>query len=196
MTLTEHLETQLGPIVGGWSQTRAGAELEFQVVLFQNAPMRGACTFATVGLSNELLDQGDGTHIRQELLFLCYDRFRFWDPQNLVAAVGAEVLKSRHALHRGRVLGPRGRLFDLSSHEALYCAVPVYFPRPFHTFNETSPETVFVWLMPITDDEADVVAARGWRAFEEELARRNPDLLDLTRKSVYASARPTPRETR
>lgn len=183
MTLTEHVEAHLGPITGGWEQTRSGSQLPFQVVLFSDRPMRGSSAYATLGLSNEALDQGDGTFIRQELVFLCYDKFRFWDPQNLIAGVAHEVLNTKHALHRGRVLGPRGRLFDAGELEALYCGVPVYLPRVFHTFAETSPVTVFTWLIPLTSDEASFVDRRGWSAFEKEVARVNPDLLDLTRSS-------------
>jgi hypothetical protein len=186
MTLSEHLEKHLGSIAGGWSETRAGSELDFQIVLLQNAPMKTACTLTTLGLSGALLDQGDGSFIRQELLFACYEKFRFCDPQNLIAGVASQVLQSRHALHRGRVLGPLGPLFDSSPRlQALYCAVPVYFPRPFHTYAETSPVTIFVWLLPITTDEATYVETRGWSTFETELSKRDPDLLDLNRRSIF-----------
>lgn len=90
----------------------------------------------------------------------------------------------------------RGLLFESSQLEALYCAVPVYFSRPLHTFGESSPVTIFVWLLPITRDEANFVKSRGWSMFEEELARRNPDLRSDTARVARLRALPRVRERR
>jgi hypothetical protein len=184
MTLIEHIESFLGPIAAGWNETRGGDQLPFQVAVFGDRPMRGASTYVTLGMSEEPLDQGDGTLIRQELLFCCYDRFRFWDPQNVLAGIGGTVSSTKHAIHRGHVMRGDGLLFDGGRTAALYCGVPVYFPRAFHTFGGSSPVTVFAWLIPILSEEAALVEQRGWSYFEKQLAVKNPDLLDLTRDAL------------
>ncbi|MFI6107332.1 hypothetical protein [Streptomyces sp. NPDC051310] len=38
--------------------------------------------------------------------------------------------------------------------------------------------------MPVTSAEADFVERRGWEAFERELVRQDPDLLDLARAEI------------
>jgi hypothetical protein len=61
----------------------------------------------------------------------------------------------------------------------------VYFDDDFlSVVLENGVETAVVWLVPIGASEASFVRERGWDAFEEELARQDPDLLDLNRAEM------------
>jgi hypothetical protein len=44
-----------------------------------------------------------------------------------------------------------------------------------------------VWLLPITRKEAIWAKAHGWEAFEEELDRQIPDVLDWFREEMTLS---------
>jgi hypothetical protein len=90
----------------------------------------------------------------------------------------------------GTMVSSAGPLQEGATVEALYSSLPVYFSEPFHVY--TPPDgtlpIVFVWLVPITASEAAFVRRTGWEAFETELQRQAPDLLDLGRSAMVLPA--------
>jgi len=61
----------------------------------------------------------------------------------------------------------------------------VYFPDEFYGVDDPDLGTVvFVWLVPITDQEAEFINRLGWKEFEAELIKVGPDLLDVRRLSA------------
>lgn len=184
--LIHHLETHLGRIVGGWSQDAEGGKLPFQVVLFDKSPISGTKVLATLGLSAASLRLGDsGKKVRQELVMLFREAFGYRNLPGIMQQVGLTAIKKGKAYSAGEVIGPRGELVTGTQLEALYVAVPVYLPDDFHVYRPRAGDPiVFGWLVPITAKEASFVRDRGWAAFEEELERQNPDLLEFGRTSM------------
>jgi hypothetical protein len=188
-TIIEHLEDVLGPIAAGWSSDADGRKLPVQIALFTRGPIAGTHALATIGLSNHTLSLGDhGKTVRQELVML----FREQDgPRNLpgvMLQVAMSAFEAHRGYLRGEVIGPRGALFANSSYEALYVAIPVYFPYSFHIFQpEAGAPVVFAWLVPITHGEAHFVQRRGWKLFEEQLEAHDPDLVAADRPGIDAA---------
>lgn len=179
--LIRHLERHLGPIASGWSRDLQGHQLPFQIVLFENAPGPGNLTFTTLGLSNVVLTMNSGQTVRQELVFICHQEFRSWNPQIVLQSVGLHAIESRHALHRGQCLGPL-KLFAQSEANGLYSAIPVYFPDSFNSVRlSDSTGVVFTWLVPLYQSELDWCRSKGWKSLESQLERQDPDLMDLGR---------------
>jgi hypothetical protein len=182
--LIEHYEAALGPLDGAWAETADDVPLLFKLLRFPAAPMPGAVTYATLGLSDRKLRiPGEGL-LRQELVISCYDRFAGPDVVGVLHAVGAEIFDKGEVLPRGRVLGPAGPLFPDTSLTALYVSMPVVFPDQLYTYSGSSPDTVIAWLVPISTEEADIVRRHGWSEFEDLLEAQDPDLFDLHRPSV------------
>jgi hypothetical protein len=179
--LIAFLESQLGMLQGGLSVP----ESSFQVGRFADQPVAGSVTVCTLGISDHLFDDEDGRRIRQEFLFCCHPS-ESWQPEAIVAVVGQDVVKLHQALFRGEVIGPAGPLLPGSTCEALLCLSPVYWPDGLHVWRGSDPETVFVWLVPITHDEAHFVFEKGWKQLEALFVERQPDLLDLGRPSMLA----------
>lgn len=184
--LIGHLETYLGKIVGGWSVDGDGKRLPFQVALFERGPVPGTRVLATLGTSNTLLKLGEkGRRVRQELVMMFREALGHRNLPGILQEVGLEALRTGRAYAAGEVIGPRGELLSGFHAEALYVAVPVYFPDEFHVFRpRTGEPIVFGWLVPITAKEASFVRNHGWAAFEKELERQDPDLLDFGRASI------------
>jgi hypothetical protein len=141
----------------------------------------------TLGLSrHELHSSSTGRPLRQELLVL----YRRADgPGNLPAilqGVASEIVRGHHALLRGQLIGPRGPLRDGATVEALYATFPAYLPPPFEAYDpgDGGPHILLTWLVPLTRSEAAFVGRAGWEAFEVELQRQNPDLLDFARATI------------
>jgi Suppressor of fused protein (SUFU) len=185
--LVEHYESVLGTIDSAWSALGDDDAVRFSVLRFRGAPMRGAETLATLGLSHTRLALPRGRAVRQELVVTCYERFAGDDLAALLQAVGEDVLDKGTALLRGEVLGPAGQLLPDTALTALYVSVPAVFPDQLHGYEGSDPETVIVWLVPISTGEATLVRERGWSAFEELLEAADPDLFDLHRASLVPS---------
>ena len=68
--------------------------------------------------------------------------------------------------------------------EAMYAASPVVYPDGFAVFERSEPPTVFVWLIPIDAEEAELIDSHGWSWFEDQLEAQQPDLFDLRRPRI------------
>lgn len=182
--LIKHYEDHLGQVVAGWSADEEGRAMPFQVVRFQG-PISGVNVLGTAGISSVPLVLGQGTRVlRQELVLM----FRADDgAQNLpgvLQQLGTDALAKNAAYSLGEVIGPRGPIVDGATVCAFYVATPVYLPDSFQVCRETPEPVVIAWLVPITDDEAKFVRAKGREAFERALELADPDLLDLRRASI------------
>jgi hypothetical protein len=181
MDVIEHLENFCGPVVEGWRTDPDGNKMSFQVVRLERGPVEGSVTFSTLGLNfHRLKSATSAKPIRHELVMLARNDAI---PENLgpvLQQVAAEAVDRGYAYLRGNVIGPRGQLFPGTSFTAMYVANPVYFPEEFAAHDQVA----FAWLVPITTEEANFVATKGWPKFEDVLIRENPDLLDMHRQSV------------
>src|SRR5688572_5513406 len=115
-----HLEAHMGPIQAG-GRLRDGV----QAVRFKDRPFRGASSFLTLGLSHHVLRQEEGAGVRIEFLLSCRNEFvASFNSASVLADVCDAVFEAQSPPLRGAVFGPRGRFFDESEMEALYCSPP------------------------------------------------------------------------
>ena len=181
--LVGHLETYLGEIAGGWSRDAAGVPMRFQVVRFDDRPDQGLVTYSTLGLSHHVIHLPTKA-VRQELVMTVRRRFEGAHIVSLLATVGGWMLERHQALLRGEVLRNGGGIPEGGALASLYAAAPGMLPDAFATMSTTDPPTVFVWLIPVSDEEAGLVATHGWPWFEERLLEQQPDLFDLQRATI------------
>jgi hypothetical protein len=186
MGLIEHLEARLGLITGGWSKDSDGRPREFRVAAFANGTISGVESFSTIGLSRyDLVSPRSGRKLRLELLAGERGGPGTEYLPGLVGQVADELLASGRALLRGDVIGPRGPLVPESRMEAWYAAAPVYYDDGFAGVDlDDGHRAAIVWIVPISRREAQFVSANGWREFENELIKYDPDLLDLHRDEL------------
>lgn len=182
--LIRHIEAYLGRIERGWKMDADLHGMPFQAVRLSGENLPKAKYFSTLGLSNfPLKSRTSDKTILCELVMATHDDGGM--SPSLLHQVGQEVVESGHAPLRGDVIGPRGSLIEGATTEALYASIPVYFPDEFASCMIKGTGTViFIWLIPITDKEADFVNRSGWDAFEDLLEKEDPDLLDLFRSSI------------
>lgn len=186
MQFIEFLEHHLGEIRYGWNKDGNGKSLPFQIVKFSKGPFEGTATFATLGLSNHILEiPGRKEGVRQELLMISCSNFGDENIPGILSDVGVSLLQHHSALLRGEVIGPYGPLFNHSPLEALYSSIPVYFSNDFHTYlKDEDSSIIMTWLIPITSAEAAYIQTYGWERFEDILEKEDPDLVDYKRKSI------------
>jgi hypothetical protein len=180
-----HIERHLGDIVDGWPAVIDGVSAPCTIVRTARGPVDGSQCLVTLGISETPLRMPSGPRVRFELVFAYRERSRVLHFPGVLRELAIECVRNDRAPVRGVVFGPRGLLVDGTQLEALYVAIPVYFPREFHRFDRADGEPViFAWLVPITKNEALLVNREGWSALEKRLAERDPDLLDMDRESV------------
>jgi len=178
----EHLEHHLGPIHNGATLCEGVLGAQFLA-----RPFAESTTFMSVGLSHHVFQQSNGNPLRIEFLVACHNKFvDAFNPMSILADLCEQAISLHSVPPRGTVIGPRGKFFETTMMEALYCASPVYFDDALSPFVRLQEPVIIVWLVPITPDEAAYVETHGWSAFEDRLEEVNPDLLDLKRVSVVA----------
>lgn len=181
VTITEHAERYLGSIADGFSVRMPARSLV--IARFQGQPHQFASTFVTLGLSEQVLKQQSGRIARQELILCVPSSCDKESMFKLLGALAFDVSNSGVALARGQVLGPVSPLFEGASVSAFFCMAPMLFPDEFTVFRELQPPAIFVWLVPITEKEAEIARRLGADAFEERLEdwQQKENLLDLSR---------------
>ncbi|MFF4599831.1 suppressor of fused domain protein [Amycolatopsis sp. NPDC001319] len=184
--LIEHLESRLGRITGGWSRDPGGGWWPFRVAHLSDGVLAGVESFATVGLSDrELIARTNGRPLRVEILLAGLAGSDTSAYPALVAGVAKAMIASGEVLLRGDVVTTAGPLVQGSRMEALYAANPVYYDDGF--FGVDLPlgnRAAIVWLVPVSAAEAAYVRSRGWQAFERELTKHDPDLMDPCRPEL------------
>ena len=178
-TLPEHYERHFGRIARGWSDDKRTHGI--QVACFEAQPEPGVRTFATLGLSSSKVALSEKTRTRQELLLSANDNFAVDAVAALVLSLAEHVLERGQAFLRGEVVGPGAPVIAGSTLTAIYVANPSPFDKSLTQFASDSPPTVFAYLIPITNTEAELVRTCGWSWFEDQLERQDPDIWDLAR---------------
>jgi hypothetical protein len=179
----EHVETHMGtidPRAGYWRFPVGRHWL--QVVAFRDQPRPGVTTLCTLGLWHHELAADHGP-VRQELMLACENRM-VSDGRLacLFPSIAEAVLATHEALPAGRVLGPFGPVMaEVCETEWLLCTEPRPFPPAFAVCAETACPTHFVWLVPISDDEAEQVGHGGFREVELGWEQAGVDPLDWQR---------------
>ena len=177
------MECYLGPIVRGWGPPEEDT-LGIQVSLFAHTPEQGLNTFCTLGLSKHLLSIGQ-REVRQELLFSAPTRYSADAIASFLLTFAESIARSHHGLLRGAVIEGRPLIKGVAA-TGIYASVPVFWPDELQVFDDSSPKTIFVWLLPLVGKaEADVVASKGWSYFEDYLEGVEIDFWDLNRPSLF-----------
>ncbi|MFG2900366.1 suppressor of fused domain protein [Streptomyces zaomyceticus] len=185
--LIDHFEARLGGLEGAWSAGEGTPEGAPQVGWFAGGVLAGVHSFATIGLHRTPLASRTGRHLHLELLGC--NRPVPGDEAGpfpgVLEYVSGLLISRGRAVLRGDVLRLPMPLTPGGSMTALYAALPVCFDEEFASVVlENGSDVAVVWLVPIGDREAEFVEREGWEAFENELVRHDPDLLDLDRPEM------------
>lgn len=184
MKLYDHLEKFLGTVTQSFSLENR--DLGVQVLEFHNTPTSRVKTYSTLGLSNHILCSKTGIEFRQEFIFAAYEEFNRRDIASVILSLCEYVLENHIAFLRGEIIGEK-QLFPNVEANSLYISIPVFWDDEFHIFSESTPPTIFIWLLPIMSDEFHFIKTYGWSAFEDKLELTECDFWDLNRKSILNS---------
>ncbi|NJP30117.1 suppressor of fused domain protein [Microbispora sp. SCL1-1] len=90
----------------------------------------------------------------------------------------------RYLVHEGRVLNI-GRPWLSGSHlSSLFVSLPYPFGPRFEYIQNAEDGVRILWLLPITESEARLIATRGIEEFERRMESKAVDILDPKRESI------------
>lgn len=170
-----HIERHLGPVLRG-GNLRDGVT----IVESELPSIRNTLAWSTLGLSDHLLD-GPARKMRLELVMLAR---RDSELARVAASVLAGFTEMVLAAHRAPLRGETVACPVGDTPAALYVSAPSYLPVEFGVLDADDARVIFAWLIPITNEEADAIGRSGWSAFEDALAREDPDLLEIRTRSI------------
>ncbi|OWP62207.1 Suppressor of fused protein (SUFU) [Hymenobacter amundsenii] len=179
MKVYEHMEMYLGKIAQGWKPE--ASTMGIQASMFLDTPHDEVNTYSTLGMSDFKLDIG-GKYVRQELIFGANRSVPADGIVSFLTSFAEGVVKSKRGLLRGEVVSGK-KLFTGTECTGVYCSNPVFWEDELSSFEFSNPPTVFVWLMPILEKEANYINKKGWSDFEDLLESVECDFWDLNRKS-------------
>lgn len=182
MKIIEHIETYLGEITSGFLSKND--KISIQALEFQNTPIPDVNTYLTLGVSNFEFHRFNEKKYRQEYLFAAHKSFDKSEIASMLLTFSESIIEKKIALLRGEVIGEKQLISDVKAN-ALYVSIPVFWDDEFHEFSDSTPPTIFIWLMPIMSEEYNFVKSNGWNAFEDKLEVSDCDFWDLNRESIF-----------
>lgn len=182
--LLDHLESYLGACKSSFAATDGIVPSEPSLLLFDRQPFDDANTIITFGLSNHLLSQPKSPPIRQELV-MCFHKDANPIPYGQILTAITRRLIDRHkALLRGDVLFLEGPIVPGYSQSALVCTNPWYWAEGFEQASVDVGSVIVVWLVPVFDEEGQLIQSQGLAVWEQKISNQDIDLLDLRRKPL------------
>ncbi len=179
--MIKHLEDHLGKINFGWKDPSIGRNL--QVVSFANTPFDGVTTYSTLGLSEQILPMGTNL-IRHELIFSAYNRFNSEEIASFLSTFAESMVKDNKALLQGDCVGPSSPVILGTLLNSIFVSHPSIINKDLSVYYGSAPPTIFAWVVPIHEAEAEFIRAKGWKAFDSLLEEKDPDLWDLHRTAI------------
>lgn len=181
--LVDHVETHLGPIAGEWDTDPGGRDLPFRIVHYDGKAPPGTEIFSTLGLSDYELS-ADGARI--ELLMIAPARLTAGTIPPILVSAGELPIELDDVPHVGDTFRSIDALREVSPMDCLYVGRPLYVPPELNPFdNGGVPDAItvlFLWLIPVYEQEADFIDAEGWEAFERLMWDLDVDPTDFTRE--------------
>lgn len=173
-----HVEGFLGSISAGFKVSDS-----LLVAEFEDAPELKVNSYVTFGLSNHVLSLPNGREVRQELVGAVGTEFGNGALASFLGTLAESLLISHRALLRGQLLGPGESIAGTIMRHG-YVAVPTFLPDEFGQIEGTNPDTVFAWVIPVTDREAGYIREHGWDTFSDLMESIEFDVYDLSRSSI------------
>lgn len=157
-------------LLGQPSELKVGAPWLDGLMFFENQPRRGGVLVVSSGFSNNILHQSAKGFIRQELMVIQEDNFDRRLVASLLLSVSKQVADRGHAIQRGEVFGPSGPLLPGSETSALFATMPPFLPESVYLLRDEEVPLLGVWLVPISEAEAERRKQAGFTEFVDYLA--------------------------
>ncbi len=183
MELIDHIEKYLGQIQGGNLTTHSTyGNLSFPY--FVNQPFEKINTYISLGLSKHIFNINKIKEGRIELLISLYTKYSRDEISELILDISDRILKTHEAPLRGSLIEHKSSFLEKYKIEGFYVTHPVFFEEEFWVYENSTPDTIFIWLIPLFFEEINYIKLNGWNKFEDLLESANCDFWSLERNII------------
>lgn len=153
----------------------------------------GPYVFCTAGASRAPM--ADGRRVEGMLAFQPAPSEQLKDPiLRLLTAFSLHVQNSERPVQFGEVIRAEQDMSELSPMRGLMFAPPVLFNEAAHQLGSPKAPVELMWLVPIYDEEAQLLLARGATTLLNRFIEEETELLNFSRAPVRLRPKPAPKE--
>lgn len=174
MKVVEHLEKYIGEISRAVNIT--DKKYNLTISLLDDIPFEGIRTYTTLGMNRYFNDY------YYEFIFVCEERYDENEIASFLTSFAEYLIDGKKGVRKGDV-----RTFDFAmtsetKMNSLYFTLPFYFDDDLQELQLEDRAVVFPLIIPIYNEEAELIKEKGWKSFEEFLEENEIDnLWDLSR---------------
>jgi hypothetical protein len=176
--IVEHLEKHIGEVSRGIDVL--DKKYNFTISLYDNIPFEDIRTYSTLGMSRYFIDY----HF--EFIFVCMAKYNENEIASFLTSFGEYLIDGEKGVRKGDVLSFDFTMTSETKMNSLYFTLPFYFDNAFQELILENKGVVFPLIIPVHQEEAELIREKGWNAFEEFLEKNEiNDLWDLKRDKYF-----------
>ncbi len=176
MKIVKHLENYIGEISNAINIT--DKKYNITISLYENIPFEGVRTYSTLGMNKYYI----GYYF--EFIFVCGNMFNKNEIASFLTSFSEYLIEENKSVRHGDVISFDFTLTSDTKMNSLYFTLPFYFDQNLQQLDLKERSVIFPLIIPVYDQEAELIKEKGWNAFEEFLEANEIDnLWDLKRES-------------
>lgn len=177
MKIVKHLEKYIGEISNAINIT--DKRYEVTISLYENIPFEEIRTYSTLGLNRYFV----GYYF--EFILVCESKFSKDEIASFLTSFSEYVIEQNINVQRGDVISFDFMMTSETKMDSLYFTLPFYFDENLQQLDLEERSVIFPLIIPVYNEEAQLIREKGWNVFEEFLEENEIDnLWDLNRE-VY-----------
>ncbi|KAA2217746.1 suppressor of fused domain protein [Chryseobacterium sediminis] len=177
MKIVKHLEKYIGEISNAINITDKRYEVTISV--YENIPFEELRTYSTLGLNRYFV----GYYF--EFILVCENKFSKDEIASFLTSFSEYVIEQNINVQRGDVISFDFTMTSETKMNSLYFTLPFYFDEHLQQLDLEDRSVIFPLIIPVYNEEAQLIKEKGWNSFEEFLEENEIDnLWDLNRE-VY-----------
>lgn len=175
MIVVEHLEKYIGEISS--SIDIDDKKYHLTISLYEDTPFEGIRAYSTLGLNRYFIGY------YYEFVFVCMAKYNKNEISSFLTSFSEYLIDKKKGVARGDVLSFDFAMTSETKMNSLYFSLPFYFDDNLQQLQLEDRNVIFPLIIPIYNEEAQLIRKKGWKSFEIFLEDNEIDnLWDLNRK--------------
>ncbi|SHM65632.1 suppressor of fused domain protein [Chryseobacterium polytrichastri] len=178
MRIVKHLEQYIGTI--SRATDIVDKKYNLTISVYDNIPFEEIRTYSTLGMNRYFIDY------YYEFIFVCMAKYNENEIASFLTSFAEYLIDAENGVRRGDVLSFDFTMTSQTQMNSLYFTLPFYFDDNLQQLKLENKNVIFPLIIPIYNEEAQLIKEKGWNSFEEFLEENEVDnLLDLNRDKYF-----------
>lgn len=174
MKIVEHIENYIGEISSAINIR--DKKYNVTISLHEQTPFDAVRTYSTLGLNRYFI----GYYF--EFIFVCGNNFSKSEIASFLTSFCEFLIDQNKSIRQGDTISFDFTITSETKMNTLYFTLPFYFDEDLQQLDLEDRSVVFPLIIPIYNEEAQLIKEKGWNKFEEFLEKNEIDnLWDLQR---------------